>query len=113
MEIRLAVLQDIDDILNIVSDAKKLLKDNKVNQWQNGYPNKDTFLSDIENDSLYVAIDNDKVVGIAYFGITNEPSYKNIYQGEWLTKNETYLVIHRLAARGDYYNHGVAKSIFA
>ena len=44
---------DIQRVLKITNDAKNLLKKNGSLQWQQGYPNEDTFLTDIKNKVLY------------------------------------------------------------
>ena len=40
MKIQLATTADIPRILEIIDDAKALLKSLQIDQWQNGYPNQ-------------------------------------------------------------------------
>jgi len=109
MIIRLATNEDLKGILEIVQDAVNLLKKNNVNQWQNGYPNRDVFLKDIENETLYVLCDEAIIVGFCNISPLPDPSYKVIYEGNWLTDVEEYVVIHRLAVRKEYYHRNCAK----
>lgn len=104
--IRLANLNDLNSIMEIVSDAVGLLKANKVNQWQNGYPNKDIITNDINSKNLYV-YDDYCVVGFAYISSNKEPSYEVIYNGSWL-QNDEYIVVHRIAVKKEYLNRKVA-----
>ena len=45
--LRRAQLQDLTAIMKIIDDAKELLKKNGSPQWQNGYPDQETFTQDI------------------------------------------------------------------
>lgn len=105
--IRLANLNDLQSIMEIVTDAVKLLKDNKVNQWQNGYPNIEVITKDINSKNLYVYCDNEKVVGFAYISSEEETSYEVIYNGSWLQKGK-YIVVHRIAVKKEYLNKKIA-----
>lgn len=108
--IRIATLADLDQIVSIYEDAKRLLKASGSDQWQSGYPNHDTVKSDIFEDNLYILIRNDIIIGVAYFGDQGEKTYHKI-DGTWLN-DEPYLVIHRIATRDGYYGMGVAKALF-
>jgi len=110
--IRKAVNEDIWTILEVVKDAKELFKKNKSLQWQDSddYPNYQTFLEDINNDSLYVNIRDNQIVGLCAIVTTGEQTYDKIYQGSWLN-DEDFYVIHRLAVRKDYYGKKVAKEL--
>lgn len=112
MIIRKANINDIDGILMIVNDAVALLKSNKVNQWQNGYPNREVFLNDIKKGTLYVACDEDVIAGVCNLCFDKDPSYEKVYLGNWLT-NDNYLVIHRIAVKKEYYHKGVANMMFS
>ncbi|HEY8445175.1 MAG TPA: GNAT family N-acetyltransferase [Bacilli bacterium] len=111
MKIRLATNEDLNGILEIVQDAINLLKQNNVNQWQNGYPNRDVFIKDIENQTLYVLCDNSIIVGFCNISPLPDPSYKVIYEGSWLTDVEEYVVIHRLAVRKENYHCNCARTL--
>lgn len=97
MEIRLADLNQLDEIKQIFNLAKEFM-DNSGNesQWQNGYPSKELLKKDIQNKNLYICTDNNKIVAVFNFFIGIEPTYNKIYNGEWLSNNE-YGVIHRIA----------------
>jgi hypothetical protein len=40
--------------------------------WHSHYPNRDIVVSDIENDSLYVLRDNDRIIAVAAAGVSDE-----------------------------------------
>ena len=46
-------LDQIDDIMIAVEDSRELLKEQGNGQWQDGYPNRDSFVNDIKNGRLF------------------------------------------------------------
>ena len=44
MDIRKAKMEDIDQALQLVDAAKAYFKANDINQWQDGYPNKESLI---------------------------------------------------------------------
>jgi GNAT superfamily N-acetyltransferase len=107
--IKKAQLNEIDEINIIYDDAKKLLKANGSDQWQSGYPNHTTIKDDILNDCLYILLDGEEIIGVAYINNKEEKTYLEI-DGSWLN-DEPYLVIHRIATRKDHYQKGVARTL--
>jgi GNAT superfamily N-acetyltransferase len=106
MNFRLAEKSDLDKIMEIIEEAKDYLKTLGIDQWQNGYPNEEKILSDIENRAFFV-LEEEEIMGITFIGITKDPTYDKIYQGEWLS-NGDYGVIHRMAVGGKYRKTGTA-----
>lgn len=104
--IRKAVTEDIESILEIVGDAQQSLKNRNVDQWQNGYPNHESILSDIEKGIGFVALCEDEIVAYAAIIINGEPEYKNL-DGEWLS-NQDYVVIHRICVKKGHTRQGLA-----
>lgn len=109
MQIRKSTNDDLKYILSIIDMAKKYLKSQNIDQWQNGYPNEDVILNDIALNNSYVAIENDKIVATFFVSFDIEPTY-NIIDGSWLS-NEKYCVIHRIAVDNNYKGNGIAKNI--
>ena len=104
MEIRKAILNDLDDILSIYSYARIYMKENgNPNQWNdNHHPNKDYVINHIKSDSLYVIVNDLEIVGVFVFFIGIDNTYNEI-NGSWLNDNE-YGVIHGLAKKKGH-NH--------
>ncbi len=100
MFVRIANLNDIDDLLEIYSNARKFMAaTGNPNQWINGYPSKDILESDISKHQLYVVEDKDGIQASFVFFIGEDPTYRIIENGQWLNDDE-YGVIHRIASRG-------------
>lgn len=109
MIIRHANKTDLVDIMIIIEKAKIYMKENKINQWSENYPNEDVFLADLKENRLYVAEIDKKVVGMAVLVLDGDADYKNI-DGKWLSDGE-YGVIHRIAVNPDYKSQNVAKNL--
>ena len=113
MKIRLSTLDDIPKILEIIDDAKALLKSLEIDQWQNGYPNAEQVENDIINKESYVVVNDDKIIGTTMFTTRKEPTYKKVIDGKWIVEEaKPYGVIHRLATSAKHRNQGIAQFIF-
>lgn len=108
MEHRPARISDLDRIMEIIADAQDFLRDNGVDQWQNGYPSREVFTEDIKNGECLVFLDEGRIVGVISLLLGHEPSYDTVYDGDWLTKDEPYAVFHRSAVDREYRGKRVA-----
>lgn len=110
MKLRLANEFDSNDIMEIIKQAQDYLKNNAIDQWQNGYPNIETIIEDIRNGYTYVLIEGNQVIGTAAIIFDGEVTYNRIYEGNWLT-NGDYAVIHRIAIATNKKGKGCALHI--
>ena len=108
---RLANLNDIDEVMIAVEDARALLKEEGNGQWQFGYPSRDDFINDIKNNNLYVVLTNDGEIASVCAITGYEEAYMHMYEGKWLTDYE-YLVMHRVAVKAKYRGQGYGKALF-
>ena len=69
------------------------------NQWGTTHPPRQQLEQDIAERNLYVVLDVDKIRGVFYFLIGEDPSYQVIYQGAWHSE-QPYGTIHRIAGSG-------------
>lgn len=106
MEVKYNCYKYINDVMNIISQAKKYFKENNIDQWQDGYPNEISICNDIDLNNSYVLIDDDKILGTMYFRIGDDITYK-VIDGHWLT-NGSYAVIHRIVVDSEYKGHSLA-----
>lgn len=97
MKLRKSKKDDLKYIIEIINEAKEFLKESKIDQWQQGYPNEEVILRDIENQHSYVLEDDNKIIGTVALSFDKEETYDLIYDGKWISNNE-YAVIHRIAA---------------
>ena len=111
MEIRLANVNDCEAILHIFDEAKAYLKGQNINQWQNGYPNKESTMEDIHHQNCYVLCDGKEVIATATIIFDDDPNYHYIENGSWLATSP-YGVIHRIACDPKYKGQGLTSMFF-
>ena len=107
MNIRKSTVDDIKIIMDIFNMAKSYMKENNINQWQDGYPNEAQIIDDIKNDISYVVTDNKDIVGTAVITFLGDPNYDEIYDGEWLTSYD-FCAVHRIAITNKLKGNGIA-----
>jgi len=107
MNLRKATLDDVTSILDIINLAKNYFKENKIDQWQNGYPNEESTIKDINDGNCYVICDQDKVVATAAIIDDVDPNYAYIEDGKWLSSFD-YICVHRVACLPEYKGKGLA-----
>jgi ribosomal protein S18 acetylase RimI-like enzyme len=113
MKIRRSTSDDIPIIISIIDDAKEYLASQKIDQWQNGYPNSKQIEEDIKNGESYVVLNEEnRVMATSMFTTNSEPTYK-VIDGNWII-NETikYGVIHRMAIKKEFRKLGLATILF-
>ena len=113
MQIRSSTFKDIQEIMVIIADAKIHLAAQKIEQWQNGYPNAAQVENDIKIEESYVLVSEEsKVVATAMFTTRKEPTYK-VIEGKWkVDENQVYGVIHRMAIKASFRKLGLAAQLF-
>lgn len=100
---------DLEDILDIIDFAIASRKADGSKQWQDGYPNRDTILNDLENKYAYVLTSGNEVMAYAAVIFDIEPAYEKI-EGQWCS-DQTYVVVHRIAVSAKAKGKGYAKKI--
>tara|TARA_B110000971_G_scaffold176634_1_gene182171 strand:- start:97 stop:612 length:516 start_codon:yes stop_codon:yes gene_type:complete len=105
--------EDISPIMQLIGEAQAYLAAQHIEQWQNGYPNEQTILKDLQNNESYVVkSEHSTLLATAMFTRKNEPTYTSI-EGHWITKADAkYGVIHRMAVGEKFRGTGIAKFIF-
>jgi len=94
--LRTAEMRDLDAICGIIDHAKASLASRNIDQWQDGYPNRETILADIGRRAGRVLVEGSQVVGYCMLSFAGEPTYREI-DGAWRVKKEKYAVMHRVA----------------
>lgn len=108
---RKGTFADFDQIVEIIEDGKSSIGKLGIDQWQNGYPPIETIKSDIELGNVYLLVKGDLVAATATVIYDGEITYKEIFEGNWLTSVENYAVVHRMAVRSNFKNQGLACGI--
>lgn len=112
-EPRRTTQDDIPAILDILEQAKAYLRESGVDQWQEGYPNREAILDDIAAGRgwTFDCVDNGEIAGYECVAMTPEVCYRDI-DGAWLTEGENYAVIHRAMAAAKYRGTMLAGEMF-
>lgn len=103
--------EDIEKVIEILEKAKKQIARFGIEQWQDGYPSEEDIRKDIKEGISYVLVDEGEIVGTTAFSFEEEEAYKNLVAGQWLTNNEKYGVIHRIAVDSEKGKKGYAKEL--
>ena len=87
MKVRLSLVSDVLRIVEILDDAKALLKSLEIDQWQDGYPNAEQIENDIKNKESYVVLnDENNIVATTMFTLKPDATYKKVIDGNWQIK---------------------------
>ena len=121
MNFRKSTFDDVDRILEIIEKAKIELRKLGLDQWQNGYPNREVIENDVRLGISYVLEDIEKnrnelesenlkkILGTIVLSPEKEEPYSKI-EGKWISDDD-YIVIHRLAVNSEIKNKGIATKI--
>lgn len=111
MEIRRGKTEDMQSIIKIIRMSQEYFKSKNIPQWQGDYPNEDIINQDIENKSFYIVEDKGiKAFVAAVIGV--EPTYEKIYDGSWITSEDSYITLHRVAVSTEEKGKGLGSEIF-
>ena len=80
---------DIAFLMPISEEARRTIAALGIDQWQNGYPSEEVVLADIEKDQSYLCELDGKVCGTFAMLKDGEPTYDKIYDGHWLTGDDS------------------------
>lgn len=96
--IRKATTSDLNEVMEVIEDARLYLKESGSLQWNtpDGYPTSSDMLKDIQNEHLYVYIKDNKILGCAALVSGIDENYNEI-EGAWGNLETPYLQIHRIA----------------
>ncbi len=104
--IRAGQYKDLNSILNITRSCALNMKSQGIFQWNEYYPDKESFINDAKNNELFVYTFNEMIIGCISLCDKMDKEYANI---NWITENNNNLYIHRLAVDPNWQKLGVGK----
>ena len=110
MEYRLAKISDIYDVFALIRAAIVRMEEDDIHQWDDIYPTKEDFISDIANKSLYIAEENGRMVAIYVISAESDEAYKT---ADWQYSDVSTYILHRFCVSPDYQNKGIGKEVLA
>lgn len=106
--VRKATKEDLPAMMLIINEAKRLLKADGSQQWQNGNPNEQIILNDIEQGYAHLLNVDDKIAGTAALLTDPDPNYETILDGSCKNNSAPYATIHRIAISDQFRGRGLA-----
>ena len=107
MRIRLANLDDVGQVMDLVRRVVPLMRASGNLQWDDAYPNAGVFERDVDLGQLWVAVIEEQIAGVAAITTDQEPEYAQV---GW-DVNELAVVVHRLAVDPAFRGQGVAAGL--
>lgn len=108
MKIRKANLEDIDNIMHMYNSCVRGMIDEGINQWDSTYPNKQIILNDIKYSTFFVVEIKKEIVAGINIDKNQDYTYKSI---KWHDTSNSFLVVHRLAVKKEYWNKKIGKKL--
>jgi len=113
IRIRRATKNDIDNIEKMWDELNDYLAEHEnYPQWKKGvYPLREHAEEGVDDSSLYVAVNNEKIVGTIVYSHEQEQAYQAI---KWqIDYNVPVIIIGKLAVHPDYFGYGIGKELLA
>ncbi len=95
MELRAITAAEVPLAMGFIDAAKAHLKEQGIDQWQTGYPDKACIEQDAETGKGFFFVEGDDVLGYTCIDFEGEPAYADL-SGAW-AKGAPYVVVHRMA----------------
>lgn len=109
MNIRHSTADDMPVILQLIEDGRqKMISEGNITQWIDGHPSIEQIENDIAHGVSYIVVDGDRPVATFAMMEGPDPTYAQIYSGQWLNE-QPYYVIHRVASAPGV--HGIMRRV--
>ncbi len=105
---RKAEKSDIDSIFSLVQKAIAVMNEQNIPQWDELYPTKEDFESDLNDKTLFVGTIQEKIAVVFVLSKAQDEAY---FTADWKYRGDEFIVLHRLCVNPDFQNLGVAKSV--
>ena len=106
MHYRLATIDDLPDICNMIEAAKHLMSEQGIEQWDDIYPAYEDFEEDIKKKTLYVAMHDDLLAAIY---VISEECDDEYLKCNW--ENKKPCIIHRFCVSPAMQHNGIGAKV--
>ena len=110
LRFRKGVANDLERIMELVTDAQNWFRKQNIDQWQDGYPTCEIISNDISNNENHIVELNGVAVATFVLSFAGEPTYNETKGKGWLNENR-YAVVHRIAVADECRRKGIAHEI--
>ncbi|AVK63561.1 GNAT family N-acetyltransferase [Lactobacillus sp. CBA3606] len=111
--VRAATIADLPAMLAIIEQARTVLANDQIPQWQDGYPVAADIQADITAKRAWLLVVDGQIAGTAALLTTPDPNYRDMQAGQWLAATTPYTSIHRIAIAGAYHGQHLADFYFS
>jgi GNAT superfamily N-acetyltransferase len=108
MIIRKAAKKDIEKIMKMYKSCISAMLEIGIDQWDVSYPNVEIITSDINAKTFYIAEINAQIIGGINIDQNQDKAYLDI---NWQDISNSFLVVHRLAVRKEFWNKSIGKRL--
>ncbi len=106
--IRKAKISEIPDILRLTQSCAAHMIANGIFQWNEAYPSKAAFETDLSREELFVLEKENSIVGTVVVSTKMDKEYQAVL---WTTPNEGNSYIHRLSVHPHLQGKGYARQL--
>ena len=108
MIIRKANYKDLKNIMKMFNSCVRGMIKNNIDQWDESYPSVENISNDLNSETYYVAEINDEIVGGINIDQIQDKTYLDV---NWKDTSDSFLVVHRLAVKEDFWYKKIGKSL--
>lgn len=73
-----ANIEQLDIAMNMIEQGRAYLKEQGIDQWQNGYPDAESIRQDLINEKGYFLTDGERLWAYLCMDFDGEPAYNDI-----------------------------------
>lgn len=108
MDYRLAQYDDLDEICNLIKKAIIEMECHEIYQWDECYPSRENFESDIKEKTLHLVFEKDRFAAVYVINKECEEEYDEC---TWKGRDEDSYIMHRLCVSPDFQHKGIGKEV--
>ena len=108
MRIRKGKISDLGNIMIMYKSCVKGMIANDIDQWDDTYPDIETINQDLEKQSYYVVEEKGEIIGGINIDQNQDKNYLDI---DWEDKSNSFLVVHRLGVKEEFWNKKIGKDL--
>ncbi len=108
MRIRKAKISDLGNIMIMYKSCVKGMIANGIDQWDDTYPDIETINQDLEKQNYYVVEEKGEIIGGINIDQNQDKTYLDI---DWEDKSDSFLVVHRLGVKEEFWNKKIGKNL--
>ena len=106
IEYKIAEEQDLEEIYSLVKRAIDTMCSQGVFQWDEIYPDREVLADDIRKAQMFLGRVDGQLVVIY---VLNQECDEEYSKGEWINKDRSFGVVHRLCVDPSFQHMGIGK----